>query len=172
MPSPIDDSIILGIDPGTNVMGLGLIKTNGKNMEVIDMKELFLYRISDHFIKLKKIFKVTLEIIDNYSPNELAIESPFFGKNAQSSLKIGRAQGVAIAAALYKEILITEYSPRKIKMSITGYGNATKEHVAKMLKKLLKLEQFPCSHLDASDAIAVAVCHHRCHGTSMNAESS
>lgn len=168
MPSLIDslikEDIILGIDPGTNIMGLGLLKTKGKNMEIIEMKELFLYRISDFNLKLKKILKVILDVIDNYSPRELAIESTFFGKNAQSSLKIGRAQGVAIAAALYKKILFVEYSPRKIKMSITGHGNASKDQVANMLKQLLKLEQFPCSHFDASDAIAVAVCHSICKG--------
>lgn len=166
MPSLINfiikEFIILGIDPGINVMGLGLLKTKGKNMEVLDMKELFLSRILDYNLKFKKILKVTLDIIDNYSPKELAIESTFIGKNAQSSLKIGRAQGVAIAAALYKEKLFAEYSPRKIKMSITGHGNATKDQVANMLKQLLKLEQFPCSHFDASDAIAVAVCHSIC----------
>jgi crossover junction endodeoxyribonuclease RuvC len=143
-------------------MGLGLLKTKGKNLEVLDMKELFLYRISDNNLKFKKILSVILEIIDNYSPKELAIESTFFGKNAQSALKIGRAQGIAISAALYKQIIFAEYSPRKIKMSITGYGNATKDQVANTLKKLLKLKQFPCSHFDASDAIAVAVCHSKC----------
>lgn len=163
MPSLINDlikeDIILGIDPGTNVMGLGLIKTKDKNMDVIDMKELSLYRILDENLKFKKIFNTIIDIIDNYSPKELAIESTFIGNNVQSSLKIGKAQGVAIAAALYKQILFAEYSPRKIKMSITGFGNATKDQVANMLKKLLKCEQFPCSHFDASDALAVAVCH-------------
>lgn len=158
----IKESTILGIDPGTNVMGLGLIKTKGKNMEVLEMKELFLYRILDENIKYKLVFNTTLDIIEKFSPKEIAIESPFIGDNVQSSLKIGRAQGIAIAAALYKKIRFTEYPPRKIKMSITGYGNATKEQVAKMIKKLLKLEQFPCSHFDATDAIATAICHSIC----------
>lgn len=143
-------------------MGFGLIKYNVKNMEIIDMKELFLDRISDENLKVKKIFKVILDIIDNYSPNELVVESPFIGKNLQSAIKIGITQGIVIAAALYKKILFFEYATRKIKMYITGNGNATKEQVAKMLKRLLKLEQFPCSHFDASDAIAVAVCHYVC----------
>jgi crossover junction endodeoxyribonuclease RuvC len=154
--------IILGIDIGTNVMGLGLIKTNVKNMEFIDMKELFLDRISDEKLKVKTIFKVILDIIESYSPNELVIESPFIGQNLQSSIKTGITQGIIIAAALYKNILLFEYSTRKIKIYLTGYGNATKEQVAKMLKKLLNLEQLTCYNFDASDAIAVAACHYIC----------
>lgn len=170
MQSLIEETIILGIDIGTNVMGLGLIKYkyktkykyNVKKMEIIDIKELFLYRISDETFKVKKIFKVILDLIDIYSPNELVIESPFIGKNLQSSIKIGITQGIVIAAALYKKILFFEYSTRKIKMYITGNGNATKEQVAKMLKRLSKCKKFPCSHFDASDALAVAVCHYVC----------
>lgn len=143
-------------------MGFGLIKTNVKTMVIIDMKELFLDRISDETLKGKKIFKVILDLIENYSPNEIVIESPFIGKNLQSSIQIGITQGIVIAAALYKKRLFFEVATRKIKRDITGNGNATKEQVAKMLKKLLKLEQFPCSHFDACDAIAVAVCHYLC----------
>lgn len=143
-------------------MGFGLIKTNVKKMEIIDLKELFLYRISDETLKVKTIFQVILDIIDNYSPDEIVIEKPFIGKNLQSAIKIGITQGIVMAAALYKKILFFEYSTRKIKMFITGNGNASKEQVAKMIKKLLKLEQFPYFHFDASDAIAVAVGHYIC----------
>lgn len=164
------ERIILGIDPGTTVMGFGIIKTEGKNIELLVLTELILTKTDDHYLKLKKIFERTLELIDSYNPDEIAIEAPFFGKNVQSMLKLGRAQGVAMAAGLYRQIPIVEYSPKKIKMSITGNGNASKEQVAKMLQQLLKLKELPI-HLDATDGLAAAVCHFYNTGTT-SAEKS
>ena len=152
------EKIILGIDPGTTIMGFGLIKVINKNMELIRMDELILKKYDDHYLKLKLIFERTIHIIDEYHPDEIAIEAPFFGKNVQSMLKLGRAQGVAMAAGLSREIPITEYSPKKIKMAITGNGNASKEQVAKMLQSLLKIKELP-TNLDATDGLAAAVCH-------------
>ena len=152
------DKIILGIDPGTTIMGFGLIKVKGKNMEFLQLNELQLKKYSDHYIKLKLIFERTIELIDNFKPDEIAIEAPFFGKNVQSMLKLGRGQGVAMAAGLSREIPITEYSPKKIKMAITGNGNASKEQVAKMLQSLLNLKELP-KNLDSTDGLAAAVCH-------------
>lgn len=152
------EKIILGIDPGTTVMGFGLLKVIGKEMEVIVMDELLLSKYDDHYLRLKKIFEKTIQIIDNYNPDEISIEAPFFGKNVQSMLKLGRAQGVAMAAGLSREIPITEYAPKKIKMAITGNGNASKEQVAKMLQSILKLKELPI-RLDATDGLAAAVCH-------------
>ncbi len=154
----ISDKIILGIDPGTTIMGFGLIKVKGKNMEFLQLNELQLKKYSDHYVKLKLIFERTLELIDNFNPDEIAIEAPFFGKNVQSMLKLGRAQGVAMAAGLSRGIPITEYSPKKIKMAITGNGNASKEQVAKMLQSLLKINELP-KNLDSTDGLAAAVCH-------------
>ena len=153
-----EHSIILGIDPGTTIMGFGLIKTTKSDMELIQMHELQLKKYDNHFLKLQKIFNRTIELIDEFHPDEIAIEAPFFGKNVQSMLKLGRAQGVAMAAGLSREVAITEYSPKKIKMAITGNGNASKEQVAKMLQKLLKIKTLP-THLDATDGLAAAVCH-------------
>ena len=127
------EKIILGIDPGTTIMGFGLIKVIGKKMEFLQLNELQLKKYDDHYLKLKLIFERTVELIDTHHPDEIAIEAPFFGKNVQSMLKLGRAQGVAMAAGLSREVPITEYSPKKIKMAITGNGNATKEQVAKDL---------------------------------------
>ncbi len=159
MPKPSTiEKIILGIDPGTTIMGFGLIKVTGKEMEFLQMNELLLKKYDDHYLKLKLIFERTLELIDNYHPDEIAIEAPFYGKNVQSMLKLGRAQGVAMAAGLSREIPIVEYSPKKIKMSITGNGNASKEQVAKMLQSLLKLKSLP-KNLDSTDGLAAAVCH-------------
>ncbi len=152
------EKIILGIDPGTTVMGYGLIKVTGKEMEVIVLDELLLSKYDDHYLRLKKIFEKTIQIIENYKPDEIAIEAPFYGKNVQSMLKLGRAQGVAMAAGLSREVSITEYAPKKIKMAITGNGNASKEQVAKMLQSLLKLKELPI-RLDATDGLAAAVCH-------------
>ena len=152
------ERIILGIDPGTSVMGFGLIEVTGKNMKVIVMDELLLSKYDNHYQRLKKIFEKTIQIIDNYNPDEIAIEAPFFGKNIQSMLKLGRAQGVAMAAGLSRDIPITEYAPKKIKMAVTGNGNASKEQVAKMLKSILKLKTLP-KRLDATDGLAAAVCH-------------
>ena len=153
-----NEKIILGIDPGTTIMGFGLIRVVSKKMELIQMSELNLAKYKDHYLKLKLVFERTIELIDNYKPDEIAIEAPFFGKNVQSMLKLGRAQGVAMIAGLSKEIPITEYSPKKIKKSITGNGNASKEQVAKMLQNLLKIENLP-KNLDATDGLAAAVCH-------------
>jgi len=139
-------------------MGFGLIKVINKNMELIRMDELILKKYDDHYLKLKLIFERTIHIIDTYHPDEIAIEAPFFGKNVQSMLKLGRAQGVAMAAGLSREIPITEYSPKKIKMAITGNGNASKEQVAKMLQSMLKIKELP-KNLDSTDGLAAAVCH-------------
>lgn len=152
------DRIILGIDPGTTIMGFGLIKVMNNNMEFMMLNELQLSKYDHHYLKLKHIFNRTLELIDNYHPDEIAIEAPFFGKNVQSMLKLGRAQGVAMAAGLSRDIPITEYSPKKIKMSITGNGNASKEQVAKMLQSLLGIKTLP-KNLDSTDGLAAAVCH-------------
>ena len=152
------DKIILGIDPGTTIMGYGLIQIKGKKMELLQMGVLHLSKLSSHELKLKRIFERTLAMIDEYKPDELAVEAPFFGKNVQSMLKLGRAQGVAMAAGLYRDIPIFEYSPKKIKKSITGNGNASKEQVAAMLKSLLTIKEMP-KHLDATDGLAAAVCH-------------
>lgn len=152
------EKIILGIDPGTTIMGFGLIKIVNNNMELMQLDELILKKYNDHYTKLKLIFERTLQIVDTYHPDEIAIEAPFFGKNVQSMLKLGRAQGVAMAAALSREIPITEYSPKKIKMAVTGNGNASKEQVAKMLQNILNLKEIP-KNLDATDGLAAAVCH-------------
>ena len=154
----MNEKIILGIDPGTTVMGFGLIKVKDKKMSLILMNELNLTKYKDHYLKLKLIFERTISLIESYNPDEIAIEAPFFGKNIQSMLKLGRAQGVAMAAGLTREIPIQEYSPKKIKMSITGNGNASKEQVAKMLQSLLKIEKLP-KNLDSTDGLAAAVCH-------------
>ena len=127
-------------------------------MEFLQLNELQLKKYSDHYLKLKLIFERTIELIDTFNPDEIAIEAPFFGKNVQSMLKLGRAQGVAMAAGLSREIPITEYSPKKIKMAITGNGNASKEQVAKMLQSLLQLKELP-KNLDSTDGLAAAVCH-------------
>ena len=152
------DKIILGIDPGTTIMGYGLIHIKGNKMELIQMGVLHLSKLSSHELKLKRIFERTLQLVDEYKPDELAVEAPFFGKNVQSMLKLGRAQGVAMSAALYRDIPIFEYAPKKIKMAITGRGTASKEQVAAMLKSLLNIKEMP-KHLDATDGLAAAVCH-------------
>lgn len=148
----------MGIDPGTTIMGFGLIRVTGKQMRFMQLNELQLQKYHDHYLKLKLIFERTVELIDTYHPDEIAIEAPFFGKNVQSMLKLGRAQGVAMAAGLSREIPITEYSPKKIKMAITGNGNASKEQVAGMLQNLLELKELP-KNLDSTDGLAAAVCH-------------
>ena len=152
------ERIILGIDPGTSIMGFGLIKIVGKTMSFMQLNELNLSKYDDHYVKLKLIFERTVELIDNHHPDEIAIEAPFFGKNVQSMLKLGRAQGVAMAAGLSRQVPITEYSPKKIKMAITGNGNASKEQVAGMLQSLLGLKTLP-KNLDSTDGLAAAVCH-------------
>jgi len=139
-------------------MGFGIIKVVHKKMQFIQMNELHLRKYTDPYTKLKLIFERTLELIDTYHPDEIAIEAPFYGKNVQSMLKLGRAQGVAMAAGLSRQIPITEYLPKKIKMSITGNGNASKEQVAKMLQGTLGLKSLP-KNLDSTDGLAAAVCH-------------
>jgi crossover junction endodeoxyribonuclease RuvC len=154
-----NDRIILGIDPGTIVMGYGIIHVQNNILRPLGIGVIKLEKLDDHALRLKKIFERTVGIIEEYKPDELAIEAPFFGKNVQSMLKLGRAQGVAIAAALSKNIPITEYSPKKIKMSITGNGNASKEQVAAMLVQILGIEHEQKYH-DATDALGAALCHY------------
>jgi crossover junction endodeoxyribonuclease RuvC len=153
------EQIILGIDPGTSVMGFSVISIIGKTVNVTILDVLRLAKIDSHPLKLKKIFETTLRLINEYHPDSLAIEAPFFGKNVQSMLKLGRAQGVAMAAALYRDIPVFEYSPRKIKQSITGNGAASKEQVAAMLSNLIQFKN-DSTFLDATDALAVAYCHY------------
>lgn len=151
--------IILGIDPGTLLMGYGIIEVTGSDMQMKEMNVLKLSAKKDNYIRLQLIHKKVEELIRKYKPDEFAIEAPFFGKNVQSMLKLGRAQGVAIAAAMSAGLPVTEYSPKKVKQSITGNGNADKEQVWKMLQRLLSLKEEP-QYYDATDALAVAVCHH------------
>ena len=161
------EKIILGIDPGTMVMGYGVIREQGKKMELITMGVINLKKLANQALKLKKIFERVLEIINEYHPDELAIEAPFFGKNVQSMLKLGRAQGVAMAAALYRDIPIFEYAPRTIKQTITGNGSASKEQVSKMLQAMLRFGEMP-KYFDATDALAAAVCHYLDKGKDVN----
>lgn len=159
-PTSKTEKIILGIDPGTNVMGYGLLRIVGNKAELIVMGVIDMRKEKDVYLRLGKIFDRVTGIIDEYLPDELAIEAPFFGKNVQSMLKLGRAQGVAIAAAIHHDVPIREYAPLKIKMAITGNGAASKEQVAKMLQKLLHLRDDQMPHfMDATDAIAAAYCH-------------
>jgi crossover junction endodeoxyribonuclease RuvC len=152
------ERIILGIDPGTNITGYGVIKTVGTVPELIAIGSVDLSKFKDHYLIIKHIFDRTISIIDEYHPDELAIEAPFFGKNVQSMLKLGRAQGAAISAALTRSLPIFEYAPRKIKMSITGQGAASKEQVAAMLMRILKFNMTDIK-LDATDGLAAALCH-------------
>jgi crossover junction endodeoxyribonuclease RuvC len=154
----LENRIILGIDPGTTIMGYAVIKAVGNKAELIVMGVLELQKLEDHFDKLKRIFERTVQLIDSYHSTELAIEAPFYGKNVQSMLKLGRAQGAAISAALSRSLPVTEYAPRKIKMAITGQGNASKEQVALLLQKILNIEELP-KNLDATDGLAAAMCH-------------
>ncbi len=155
----IREKIILGVDPGTSVMGYGVIMVNGNELKLLQYGVIHLKKYANHEVKLKKIFERVIGLITDYAPDEVALESPFYGKNIQSMLKLGRAQGVAMAAALSREIPIVEYAPKKIKMSVTGNGNASKEQVAYMLSGLLSFDVAD-KLLDATDALAVAVCHH------------
>ena len=152
------ERIIMGIDPGTNIMGFGVIKVIGRTMSFVAMDELDMRNMDDPFLKLQHIFKSTTRLIETYLPDEIALEAPFYGKNVQSMLKLGRAQGVAMAAGLMRDIPICEYLPKKVKMAITGNGNASKEQVAGMLVQLLHFKEIP-KHLDATDALGIAVCH-------------
>ena len=151
--------IILGIDPGTLMMGYGIIEISGSAITMKEMSVLKLSGKKDNYIRLQLIHEKVIELIKKHKPHEFAIEAPFFGKNVQSMLKLGRAQGVAIAAAISAGLPVTEYSPKKIKQSITGNGNADKEQVWKMLQRMLSLKEEP-KYFDATDALAVAVCHH------------
>lgn len=154
------DKIIIGIDPGTNVMGYGILGIKGKKPEMIAMGVVKLNKYDSHYLRLLHIHQRVLGLVEQFLPDEMAIEAPFFGKNVQSMLKLGRAQGVAIAAALSRDIPITEYEPRKIKMAITGNGAASKEQVREMLRRMLNIsdEQLDIE-LDATDALGVALCH-------------
>ncbi len=150
--------VIMGIDPGTNILGYGIILVDKKSVHFVEMGVLDLRKEKDHFVKLNKIFNGVLELIERYSPNDFAIEAPFYGKNPQVMLKLGRAQGAAISAAIAKNIPVFEYSPRKVKMAITGRGAASKEQVSIILEKTLKVN-FENKYLDASDALGIALCH-------------
>ena len=155
----IKPAIILGIDPGTIIMGYGLIEVNQNNISLLEMGVLQPGKVKDTYKKLQLIFNTVSGLITKYQPTDFAIEAPFFGKNVQSMLKLGRAQGVAIAAAMRHGIEVSEYSPKKVKQSVTGNGNANKEQVMKMLQQILNFKEGP-KHFDATDALAVAVCHH------------
>lgn len=155
------DKIIIGIDPGTNVMGYALLGVRAKRPSLIVMGVIKLGKMEDHYMRLRRIYDRVKGLVDQYMPDEMAIEAPFYGKNVQSMLKLGRAQGVAMAAALSHEVPIAEYEPRKIKMAITGNGAASKEQVAAMLQRELHIgdDQMP-DLLDATDALATALCHY------------
>lgn len=155
------ERIIMGIDPGTNVMGYGVLGVNGKKTEVVIMGVIQLSKFESHYKRLHRIFERVSGLAEQYLPDEVALEAPFFGKNVQSMLKLGRAQGVAMAAVLSRDIPVAEYAPRTIKMAVTGNGQASKEQVANMLRHLLGLreEEMP-RLLDATDALAVALTHY------------
>ena len=155
----VKEKVILGVDPGTSVMGYGVIKIEGSRLQLLQYGVIHLKKYQNHEIKLKKIFERVTGLILDYAPDEVALEAPFYGKNIQSMLKLGRAQGVAMAAALHHQIPIVEYAPKKVKMSVTGNGNASKEQVAYMLAGLLSFNVAD-KLLDATDALAVAVCHY------------
>ena len=154
------ERIIMGVDPGTNVMGYGVLGVNGKRVDVIVMGVIQLNKLESHYLRLSRIFDRIIGLVEQYLPDEMALEAPFFGKNVQSMLKLGRAQGVAMAAALSRDIPIAEYAPRAVKQAVTGNGSASKEQVAAMLRYILKIpqEKMP-SLLDATDALAVALAH-------------
>ena len=153
------ESIILGIDPGTNILGYGVISVDSKGPHYVDMGVFDLRKIKDPFEKLANIFAGVNELIEEHKPDALAVESPFYGKNAQVILKLGRAQGSAITAAIMHGIPVTEYAPRKAKIAICGNGAASKEQVSMMIQKTLKIDLDP-KYLDATDALAIALCHH------------
>jgi crossover junction endodeoxyribonuclease RuvC len=155
----VKEKVILGLDPGTNIMGYGLIEVRKPKIILLQYGVIHLSKYEGHELKLRKIFDRVLNLIDEYHPDEVALEAPFFGKNVQSMLKLGRAQGVSMAAALSRDIPIVEYAPKKVKQSVTGNGNASKEQVARMLMSLFDIKELP-KLLDATDALAVAVCHH------------
>ncbi|MGB0429260.1 MAG: crossover junction endodeoxyribonuclease RuvC [Bacteroidia bacterium] len=162
---------ILGIDPGTNIMGWGIIEAQGSNLKLIDLGHLDMSKIKSPYEKLNEIYSSLCKIIDNYKPTESSIEAPFYGNNVQSMLKLGRAQGVSIAACFSKGLTVEEYAPKKIKQAITGNGNSSKEQLAKMLQNILTLNEIP-KHLDATDGVAAAVCHFYQKGVSSNPSNS
>ena len=154
------ERVIIGIDPGTNVMGYGILGINGKKPQLVAMGVIKLSKFDDHYMRLRRIYERVSGLVKQYLPDEMSIEAPFFGKNVQSMLKLGRAQGVAMAAALTRDIPIVEYEPRKIKMAITGNGAASKEQVAEMLRRILSIDKDDMpDFLDATDALAAALCH-------------
>ena len=153
-----EGKIILGIDPGTSIMGYGIIRGGKQKPDLLTLGVIELNKFKDHYVKIRRIFERTIQLIDQYHPDELAIEAPFYGKNVQSMLKLGRAQGAAISAALSRDLPIFEYAPKKIKMAITGQGNASKEQVAGILQKLMSIKELP-KNLDATDGLAAAICH-------------
>ena len=165
--SMVEDKIILGIDPGTTVLGYGLVHIKGTKIEMLNFGIIQLSKLENQPDKLKRIFDRIDGLMEEYQPDEMAIEAPFFGKNVQSMLKLGRAQGVAIAAALRRNIPYEEYTPKRIKQAVTGNGNASKEQVAAMLQNLLGFEEMP-KYLDATDGLAAAVCHHFSKGIGEN----
>ncbi|WP_341906686.1 MULTISPECIES: crossover junction endodeoxyribonuclease RuvC [Fluviicola] len=165
-----EDKIILGIDPGTTVLGYGLIHIKGTKIEMLNFGIIQLNKLDNQPDKLKRIFDRIDGLMEEYKPDEMAIEAPFFGKNVQSMLKLGRAQGVAIAASLRRNIPYEEYTPKRIKQAITGNGNASKEQVALMLQTLLRFDELP-KYLDATDGLAAAVCHHFSKGIGENNKS-
>lgn len=160
IPAPKDDRVIMGVDPGTNIMGYAFIGVNGNRARLIAMGVIDLRKCKDMYMKLGEVFNRVQGLINSFLPDELAIEAPFFGKNVQSMLKLGRAQGVAIAAAISRDVPIHEYAPMKIKMAITGNGSASKEQVADMLRRMLNIspEEMP-QFMDATDALGAAFCH-------------
>ena len=156
----VKEKFILGLDPGTSVMGYAIIRTTGNHkQDLIQYGVIHLKKYSSHELKLKKIFERVLALIDEFNPDEVALEAPFYGKNVQSMLKLGRAQGVSMAAALFRGIPIFEYAPKKVKQSVTGNGNASKEQVAEMMKRIFNIKEEP-KLLDATDALAASICHH------------
>lgn len=157
-PNIVKDRVILGIDPGTNIMGYGVIHEKGREVLLVGFGIIDMHKMDGHFNKLKYIYERTLQLIDGFHPDEMSIEAPFQGKNVQSMLKLGRAQGAAITAALSRTVPIFEYAPRKIKLAITGNGGASKEQVAGMLQKIFKIKDMP-DKLDATDGLAAALCH-------------
>jgi crossover junction endodeoxyribonuclease RuvC len=165
------EKIILGLDPGTNIMGYGLLLIRGENVTLLQYGVIQLSKLEVHEARLKKIFDRVLALIEEFTPDEVALEAPFFGKNVQSMLKLGRAQGVAMAAALHRGLPIVEYAPKKVKQSVTGNGNASKEQVARMLMNIFKIKDLP-ELLDATDALAVAMCHHYQNGSEKKKKQS
>ena len=161
MDNKQSDLVIMGIDPGTNVLGYSIIRSSGRNLCIEAMGVIDLRKCADIYLKLGRIHENVLRLINTFHPDELAIESPFFGKNIQRAIKLGRAQGVAIAAAIERELVVHEYPPTKVKLAITGNGSASKEQVAGMLAKIFKIDQNSMGpFLDATDALAIAYCHH------------